>query len=113
MPIKAGTLDSYGATGPCEYSGIPVAIRQTLTNNGVTFALNPSGSNNSPELVITGEGTYTYPEIRVVTTDSGNQFVGHAQPGGTSVPAGKVSRAYDISTPGKTLQGVIICLGMR
>lgn len=103
-PEKLGTLDAYGAEAKC--GGLPVAVGQTLVNNGVIFALSASGSNGSPELVINGRGTYTYAEIRVVTGD--DPFVGHTS--GVAVPAGEIHRAYDISTPGKTLKGVLVCL---
>lgn len=90
---------------------MPVAVGQTLKNNGVTFELKSSGAGGGPELVITGKGTYTYPEIRVTTASTSNPFSGHVQAGSTSVPVGKVNLAYDISTRGSTLQGVVICLG--
>lgn len=108
---KQGTLDTSGAQQMC--TGFLVrpttaAVNNAVTNNGVTFNLREKGSNGSPELVVTGNGTFEYPELRVVTGDTFN--VGHIQNNKVSVPSGKVSRSYDISnTSGASLRGVLVC----
>jgi hypothetical protein len=78
--------------------------------SGARLELKTQGtSNGSPELIVTGViipgGSFN--DILVVTADVAGDYYDYST--GATIMAGAVNVSYDISTPGKTLIGIIAC----
>jgi hypothetical protein len=107
-PTKVGTLDADGLVKQC--GGVPVRPGNYTNANGARLEIKTRGtSNGSPELIVTGvvipDGSFN--DILVVTAEVAGDYYGHST--GATIIEGAVNVSYDISTPGKTLIGIIAC----